>query len=81
MHDREARELAELRRRLREGLIAQDVAGAGAPLARLREVAGDDMELRAEFERWSFRFELLAAQVGSGQLLPPLPTQVTISTS
>jgi hypothetical protein len=60
---REAKELAELRQQLRDRLVAQDVGGANVPLARLRQVAVSegDLELRAEYERWSFRFELLAA--------------------
>lgn len=58
---REAKELAELRQVLRERLMSQDTMGAVIPLARLRQVAEGDLELRAEFERWSFRFELLAA--------------------
>ncbi len=58
---REARELAELRQQLRERLMSQDTEGAVTPLIRLRQVAEGDLELRAEYERWSFRFELLAA--------------------
>ena len=61
MSYREAKELSLLRQALRERLVAQDVGGAAAPLTRLREVAATDAELRAEYERWSFRFELLAA--------------------
>ncbi|KAB2910126.1 MAG: hypothetical protein F9K40_03385 [Kofleriaceae bacterium] len=64
MSYREARELAFLRQALRDRLIAHDVAGAVIPLGRLREVAAAesaDHELRAEYERWAFRFELLAA--------------------
>jgi len=61
MSYREAKELALLRQSLRERLMAQDTAGANRALARLREVAGPDPELRAEYERWAFRFELLAA--------------------
>ena len=57
----EARELAELRQVLRERLMSQDTTGAAIPLARLRQVSEGDIELRAEYERWSFRFELLAA--------------------
>ena len=34
---------------------------AAAPLSKLRQVSTDDIELRAEYERWAFRFELLAA--------------------
>ena len=58
---REARELAELRQALRDRLMSQDPEGAVTPLARLRQVAEGDLELRAEYERWSFRFEMLAA--------------------
>jgi hypothetical protein len=61
MSYREAKELAFLRQALRERLIAQDVDGATRALGRLREVASGDAELRAEYERWAFRFELLAA--------------------
>ena len=61
MSYREAKELAFLRQALRERLIAQDVNGAVIPLGRLREVAIGDHELKAEYDRWSFRFELLAA--------------------
>lgn len=59
----EAKELAELRQELRDRLMTQDTGGATCALARLREVAlaAGDLELRAEYERWSFRFELLAA--------------------
>lgn len=57
----EAKMLAELRQELRERLMTQDPDGAVTPLARLRQVAEGDLELRAEYERWSFRFELLAA--------------------
>lgn len=63
MSYREAKELAFLRQALRERLRAQDVDGAVIPLGRLREVAAadGDHELVAEYERWAFRFELLAA--------------------
>ena len=61
MSYREAKELAFLRQALRERLIAQDVNGAVIPLGRLREVATGDHELKAEYDRWLFRFELLAA--------------------
>ena len=61
MIDREATELAALRQELRDRLMALDCAGAAGALTRLREVADGDLELRAEYERWSFRFELLAA--------------------
>jgi hypothetical protein len=64
MSYREAKELAFLRQALRERLNAQDAHGAVLPLTRLREVAASDHtdhELRAEYERWAFRFEMLAA--------------------
>lgn len=61
MSQREAKELAFLRHQLREHLRAQDHRGAVVPLTRLHEVARDDRELRAEYARWAFRFELLAA--------------------
>jgi hypothetical protein len=61
MSYREARELASLRQWLRDRLSAQDPDGATLALRRLREVAGADIELRAEYERWSFRFDCLAA--------------------
>jgi hypothetical protein len=61
MSNREATELAFLRHQLREHLLAQDVRGAVIPLSRLHDVAEGDRELRAEYERWAFRFELLAA--------------------
>jgi hypothetical protein len=60
MSYREARELASLRQWLRDRLTAQDPDGAALALRRLREVAGADMHLRAEYERWSFRFDVIA---------------------
>ena len=57
----EAKELADLRQVLRDRLVAQDAGGASDVLTRLREVASGDHELNAEYERWAFRFELLAA--------------------
>ncbi len=59
MSYREAKELSFLRQALRERLMAQDSAGASRALGRLREVAIDDVELRAEYSRWAFRFDLL----------------------
>lgn len=61
MSVREAKELAGIRQALRDRLIAQDADGAELALSRLREVASGDDELSAEYERWAFRFELLAA--------------------
>lgn len=61
MNYREAKELALLRQTLRDRLAALDANGADAALTRLRDFADCDAELRAEYERWAFRFELLAA--------------------
>lgn len=61
MSTREAKELAFLRHQLREHLLAQDARAAAAPLSQLRQVSTHDAELRAEYERWAFRFDLLAA--------------------
>lgn len=61
MSVREAKELAGIRQALRDHLIAQDADGAETALSRLREVASGDDELSAEYERWAFRFELIAA--------------------
>jgi hypothetical protein len=61
MNYREAKELALLRQTLRDKLAALDASGASPALDRLRDFADADTELRAEYERWAFRFELLAA--------------------
>lgn len=63
MHQRDAEELAQLRQALRDLLMMQDPWRATGPLARLRQVAlaEGDRDLRAEYERWSFRFEMLTA--------------------
>lgn len=61
MNYREAKELALLRQTLRDKLAALDADGASPALTRLRDFASSDTELRAEYERWAFRFELLAA--------------------
>jgi len=61
MNYREAKELALLRQTLRDRLAALDATGATAALIRLRDFADNDNDLRAEYERWAFRFELLAA--------------------
>ena len=60
MSYREARELARIRQELRERLMAQSFDGADDVLARLRIAAGNDVELRSEYERWRLRFDLLA---------------------
>jgi hypothetical protein len=61
MSYREAKELALLRQTLRDKLASLDADGANVALERLRDFASHDIELRAEYERWAFRFELLAA--------------------
>ena len=61
MSYREAKELALLRQTLRDRLAALDASGATTALVRLRDFADADTDLRAEYERWAFRFELLAA--------------------
>jgi hypothetical protein len=61
MSYREAKELALLRQTLRDRLAALDSSGASPALSRLRDFADSDTDLRAEYERWAFRFELLAA--------------------
>lgn len=60
MSYREAKELAQLRQVLRDGLSAVDVRDVWPALERLRQIAGTDVDLRAEYERWSFRFDLLS---------------------
>jgi hypothetical protein len=60
MSYREAKELAELRQLLRDQLASGDVRRAWPALERLRQLSGADTELRAEYERWSFRFDLLS---------------------
>lgn len=60
MSYREAKELAQLRQVLRDGLADNDVRRAWPALERLRQFAGIDADLRAEYERWSFRFDLLS---------------------
>ena len=57
---REAKELALLRQTLRDRLEALDAVGAAEALSRLRDIA-DDTELAGEYQRWAFRFGLLAA--------------------
>ena len=60
MSYREAKELAQLRQLLRDGFAAADVRGVWPALDRMRQLAGTDIDLRAEVERWSFRFDLLS---------------------
>ncbi len=60
MSYREAKELAQLRQVLRDGLTTNDVRGVWPALERLRQFAGIDSDLRAEYDRWAFRFELIS---------------------
>jgi hypothetical protein len=60
MSYREAKELAELRQMLRDQLAAGDVRRAWPALEKLRQLSGAHQDLRAEYERWSFRFDLLS---------------------
>jgi hypothetical protein len=60
MSYREAKELAQLRQVLRDGLSAADVRGVWPALERLRQFAASDADLRAEYDRWAFRFELIS---------------------
>ena len=60
MSYREAKELAQLRQVLRDGLSAGDVRGVWPALERLRQFAGIDLDLRAEYDRWAFRFEMIS---------------------
>jgi hypothetical protein len=66
---REAREVARIRQELRERLMSDQHEGAAEVLARLRYLAEDgdtaSPELRAEYERWRMRFELLAQSARS----------------
>jgi hypothetical protein len=63
MSYRAARELARIRQELRERLMNCRMDGADSVLDRLR-VAAEELapvapELRAEYERWRLRFDLL----------------------
>jgi len=51
----EAKEIALLRLELRASWSARDHVAAGAALARLTQVAGDDNELAAEIRRWAIK--------------------------
>jgi len=51
----EAKEIALLRLELRASWSAGDRAAAGAALARLTQVAGNDNELAAEIRRWAIK--------------------------
>jgi hypothetical protein len=61
MSHSEATELAFLRHQLRELLRSHNPSAAAEPLSRLRAVATGDSEIGAEYARWAFRFEMLAA--------------------
>jgi hypothetical protein len=64
MSEPERQKMAEIRRELRERLMAQRTDGVADVLACLRRFADrqDDgvSDLRREYERWRLRFELLA---------------------
>jgi hypothetical protein len=51
----EAKEIALLRLELRASCSAGDRAAAGAALARLTQMAGNDNELVAEIRRWMIK--------------------------
>lgn len=54
----EAKEIALLRLELRACWERRDHAGAGAALARLGQVVGNDNELAAEVRRWAVKLSL-----------------------
>jgi hypothetical protein len=58
----EAKELALLRQTLRDCFMALDPTQARVALSRLADLASTDAELRAEADRWAFRFGLLGAR-------------------
>lgn len=64
MSERELRDLAKMRRELRERLLQQVGEGTPEILDRFRRAAERDperaAELRSEYERWRLRFDLLA---------------------
>jgi hypothetical protein len=64
MSEREHRDLARMRRELRDRLLSQVGEGAPEILDRFRRAAEQDpdraAELRSEYERWRLRFDLLA---------------------
>jgi hypothetical protein len=64
MSERDQTEMAQIRRELRERLMAERTDGVADVLASLRRFADrqDDgiSDLRREYERWRLRFHLLA---------------------
>jgi hypothetical protein len=66
LDEEQHREVAKIRRELRERLMSERCEGVQEVLAALRLLAyGDDRgggiaDLRSEYERWRLRFELLA---------------------
>jgi hypothetical protein len=53
----QAKEIALLRLELREACNCGDRRAAGAALARLAQMAGNDDELTAEIRRWLIKLE------------------------
>ena len=56
-----AHEIAQIRRALREMLLADRYDGATEVLGRFSQIAAHDGELEKEYERWQKRVEILAA--------------------
>ena len=54
----EAKQIALLRLELRTCWDRHDYWGAGAALARLSQVAGNDNELAAEVKRWAIKLQV-----------------------
>ncbi len=63
MSNLEQRELARIRQELRERFADERHEGTRSILARLRALAEHQggADLRAEYERWRFRFDMLQA--------------------
>ena len=54
----EAKQIALLRQELRSCWDRHDYLAAGAALAQLCSVAGNDNELTAEVKRWAFKLQV-----------------------
>lgn len=54
----DAKQIALLRLELRACWERHDRTGAGAALARLTQVVGNDNELAAEIRRWTFKLQV-----------------------